>query len=659
MDITFGGLGDLPDDLCGKMTGKGSLVDIRNVIDGGCSDLSKAWAERRDGQHESIANAGPMADLPPVPQKSDVDRQKIIREAEKLLMRRGSTDQLNQFLSLAFDGRPIPDDPQIQALYEEAGLLGNVFLDRRVFATCDEVKVFWKKYKNHYVDLLLASDACKGCALCIDRCPMTGLRVVEKIDYTPDLLSELRAKLAMAGKCSSDTSIETKEQLQEIFLSKSAAPHQRGVQASFTTPKPLNREEVTRKLTMEAGRREKERAQDARTLEAEKELRPMLRTLHELLLTGSDLSTIRRSFEQKGFPRENIEKYNSELRALLGDYLVRSGLKVVPTLYDRCDECKGFLAKRQSLRPELAEKFEKCNGCNHNNGVRCRMLSCGLINSDEVPPLDVRKIAIYNLKDSQLISSAEASQSEQIEISQPIKGIKMAFQLIDSRHSRTPARTAAASGQRPEMQLKRLNAALPDAVGRAAKALEEGMSCSVVEMLLGRESSSGEAETTVGVALRSLKSIDANQLDYCMARKYPVDSSRIKIVRSKKCLTCEYGRDRMHCAAQGALFSDDLNVSDDLTEANKEAQEVQSYFAGTEIKVEIDKKPYKAPLEIEIENAGKDLVVDAGTRGADPVPNILTSMQQGAEMPVEIDPPQAHARPLKIEGLNPGFDIDV
>jgi hypothetical protein len=115
----------------------------------------------------------------------------------------------------------------------------------------------------------------------------------------------------------------------------------------------------------------------------------------------------------------------------------------------------------------------------------------------------------------------------------------------------------------------------------------------------------------------------------------------------------------MHCAAQGALFSDDLNVSDDLTEANKEAQEVQSYFAGTEIKVEIDKKPYKAPLEIEIENAGKDLVVDAGTRGADPVPNILTSMQQGAEMPVEIDPPQAHARPLKIEGLNPGFDIDV
>ena len=116
--------------------------------------------------------------------------------------------------------------------------------------------------------------------------------------------------------------------------------------------------------TDHGGRTQGERAaQDARTLEAEKELRPMLRNLHELLLTGSDLSTIRRSFEQKGFPpRKNIEKSNTELRAILRDSLVRSGLKIVPALYDRCEECREFLARRQSLRPKLAASFEKCQG---------------------------------------------------------------------------------------------------------------------------------------------------------------------------------------------------------------------------------------------------------------------------------------------------------
>ena len=118
MDITFGGLGDLPDYLCGGMTGRGSSVDSRDVIDGGCTDLSKVWADRKDGQLELIVNSGPMADLPAGSKKNDVDRQKIIRDAQRLLMKGGSRDQLNQFLSLAFDGRPAPDDPQIQALYE-------------------------------------------------------------------------------------------------------------------------------------------------------------------------------------------------------------------------------------------------------------------------------------------------------------------------------------------------------------------------------------------------------------------------------------------------------------------------------------------------------------------------------------------------------------
>ncbi|MBN2035375.1 MAG: hypothetical protein JW768_01410 [Chitinispirillaceae bacterium] len=451
---------------------------------------------------------------------------------------------------------------------------------------------------------------------------------MEKIDYTPELLSGLRSKLAMAGKCSADTPIETKERLREIFLSKPTPLHQRGVAASITTQKSFDQDEVSRKLAIEAKRREKERSKDARALETATELRPMLRCLHELLLTGSDLLTVRKSFEQRGFAQKSIEKYNTELRSLLSDSLVRSGLKVLPSLYDRCGDCKEFLARRQSLRPKLAARFEKCQGCNHNSdGVGCRLMSCSFINPGEVPPLEVRKIALYNLKEKQLISSTESSKSELIEQFRPLEGLKKAFQLVDSRRSIAPVRTAAVSGQRPEMQFKRLKTTGLDAVGDDA-------------------------------ARYSRAEIDADELHHCMVKRYPVNPSATKIIRSGKCMGCDFGKDGMRCAAQGVPFADEMKVSDDISEANKEGREIRSYFAGTEIKVEIDKKPLKKMLEIEVENAGKNLVVDSGRRSADPAPDILLSMQ-GAEMPVEIDPPRTYAPPLVIGGLNAGFNIDV
>ena len=158
--------------------------------------------------------------------------------------------------------------------------------------------------------------------------------------------------------------------------------------------------------------------------------------------------------------------------------------------------------------------------------------------------------------------------------------------------------------------------------------------------------------------LYSIAFVNANELRHCMIQKYPLNPSATKIIRSGKCLGCEYSKNGMRCAAQGVLFSDEMNVSDDVTEANKEAREIQSYFAGcSNMVVEIDEKSIKRPIEIEIPNPGEGLIVDSGDRSVDTMPGIMASLGQ-AEMQLEIDPPRTCASPLKIGGLNKGFDID-
>jgi hypothetical protein len=658
MDMTFGSLGTLPDDLIGKCSQKlGTADEIKPAS--GRSELSDVWADYMNDGISLVNNTGAMADRPPETTREVSENiGKIFNDARKIMMKGGNRQLLKQFLSFAL-GDPIKaDDSRINELLCEFGLIGNVYLDRKAFENCDDLKYFWRKYRNPTAEFLLGNELCRTCEKNINFCPKAGLRVVESIDYTPELLERYKGKLSLCGKCGSGVMIENKEQLRKAFLSEPTQKTQSSVAPKAAPKSILSKEEITTKLENEARRKADDARGQLNLLEAERELKPVLRYLQELLLTGSDLNTVRDSFERKGFPRNIIEKYAKKISILLKDEFIRCGLKINPELYERCEDFRTYLSANKNIRPKFVVKTGKCPSCNNNNGIGCRLFGTTFIEPGAVPPVEIRQIAINNFKEKSLISQAEVNQYELIEQFQPGAGIKEALQLIDKRSSRSPLQIADVSGQLPASQKFRFRGE-ELMTWQCMNALNSGVKLSSIEKKLELEASPDSVASIINSAVSSLKTVTGDQLDYCMVRKYPLNPD-CNLVPAEKCSSCKHGADKMYCKVQRLAFRN--NVIDQLKALpdnnDSVTREIQSYFEGCEMTVDIDPRVGANLLEIEMPCPGEDLVVDSGSRTVDPTQAVIASMGS-AEMVVEIDPPRKMERPLKIGSLGPNFDVEV
>jgi hypothetical protein len=658
MDITFGNLGTLSDDILGKNNQKsGTTIESNSVSK--TLELSDAWSDFESNGLSLVRNSGAMADRPPETSKKMIENMgSILSDSRKIMMKGGSLQELKQYLRFAVKNDKNLNDPRVKDLLSEYGLLGNVYLDRRVFASCNELKDFWREHRNPTAEFLLGAELCRTCEKTIDFCPKIGLKVAESIDYTSELLEKFKSKLALCGKCRLGEVIENKEQLRRAFIAELAPESRPTVLPKAVPAAAISQEEITASLEAEKRRKADEARDQQRLLEVERDLRPILRSLQELMLTGADLNTLRESFERKGFSRDIIGKNVGTISWLLKDGLIRCGQKIIPGLYEKCEDCREFLAAHRNIRPRFAVKQKRCSGCIHNNGIGCRLFVSSFLEPGGTAPLEARRIAIDNLKEKTLISHAEANRSELIEQFQPGEGIKEALQLIDKRSSLSPVRTVDVSGQVPMTQNQR-STGNELTIWKCLNALGTGMKLSTIEKHLEGALDHASVETALNEALCSLKAIKTDQLDFCMIKKYPLNSD-CKLVRAEKCSTCNQGSDKMHCKVQGLAFCH--NIIDQLSalpdNENAEGREIQSYFEGSEMTIAIDPMIKKQSLDFELLNPGEDLLIDSGSRSVDPTPAIISSMGS-AEMVVEIDPPRKMERPLKIGSLGPNFDVEV
>lgn len=655
--MTFGSMGQLPDDLFSSNPARGTDSCDHNEPGVDFSGLSQIWGDQKDKNIGLVGNTGALADHPAIEKATeDIDKAKIISGARKFMMTGGSRQQLDQFLAL--NGQDASTDPGIAGLYDELGLIGNVYMRRDTFDRCEDLKTFWHRHKNPFVEYLYTSEACKGCNLNIDRCPKSGLIVKDSIEYSPKMLADYQQKLVLSGKCDSAMAIDTKEALRTAFLAEPRPQTQRSSTRAPNLKPALSHDELTMKAAAEGKRKDDERQQESLMFARETELKPILRFLQEQMLTGSNLDTLHDSFGRKGFSREIVNKYFDEIKDLLGDDLVRLGLKIVPELYPNCESVKKFMTANQNIRPKLAVAFQKCMACNHNNGIGCRLLSCSLIKPDEIAPIDVRQLAICNLKDRSLLSPTEASQLELIELVQPGQGLKRASQLIDGRKSRTPIRVADAGGQLPRSQELR-SAGNSSVILQCVKAINLGFAISSIERKLQTKLASETVKVVIDSAVNLAKTIKAEQLDYCMVRKYPLNSD-CQIVFAEKCLPCPHNSNKILCKQQGLVFQMDplIELEYDLEDFNSEAREIQGYFKDSKLEVEINGTPDKKPMDFELDNLGSDMVVGCDNR-RNSVDTILSSLRS-AELDVEIDSPREGVKPLGVQDLGTSsFDLNM
>lgn len=645
--LTFESMGDLPNEWFEKPSGDHLTLD----------DLSRLWSDPRLGSTTLINNTGPIVDTPVAIKSSaggssSPNSQQIVRNAQRHLMAGMSLARLHDWLSLECESNDYMDIPEIRNLVASAGLLGNVFLVRSAFKNCDDLGRFWKENRNRNAEFLMCDTDCHHCPLNAGRCPKIGLIVTDSIEYTPELMTRYASKLSIMGKCKSAQKISSVDDLQAAFL-KDFTPA-----TSVPVPKRITKPVLSSDLisdTLEKMAKEKSEKQLREHFSNEAiAIRPILRSLHEILLSGVDMESVKTGFRRRAFASDLIQKYSNEIRVLLSDTAVRAGLKVIPGLYDTCDALATFLHKNQSLKPQFSVKRSKCTGCNHNNGIGCRTLGTKFYSSSDQLQLTVAKNALESLKEKNYLSNDEAQLFSKTEGDSPGQGIRKAFQLIDSRKSRMPVKSFNAIGQK-------LNAnnefvlSVESGVDQVDSLLRTGKSLAEIGGILKPQWSKVQTLKIVESALWAQKTIRANQIDHCKSGRHNFDP-KCKLQKSSKCTSCSL-QDGFKCTAQQLVFTDEF--TDTLTDANRESRETQSFFNGSEMVVNIDPKIKRPEIDVELKNeSGEWICLEDNPLVNDPLHGVLPKLSR-TDISLDIDAPPIETKPIDINLTGGDFDPTI
>src|SRR5271157_40862 len=191
-----------------------------------------------------------------------------------------------------------------------------------------------------------------------------------------------------------------------------------------------------------------------------------------------------------------------------------------------------------------------------------------------------------------------------------------------------------------------------NAVRWAMKELSKGRT--VTELRTMIEKKYPDYVTIVDDAIGRVRIIGADSLDTCGSEQF-VFSPNVEFVKGEKCKTCEYAG-IIGCNKHDLEFSETrMSLSGLNDEVSPEAEEILSYFRDSKLEIIIDPPVEKPPLDIELENLGKDMEVDVGKENS--LGNIDGIFDETPpEMDVDI-PPLPRYDDIDVSGLDVGMDL--
>jgi hypothetical protein len=384
---------------------------------------------------------------------------------------------------------------------------------------------------------------------------------------------------------------------------------------------------------------------------------PVARQISEWFLKQIDWNIMNRE-AVKEYPDKAVFKNAlAFLHDLSDPVLLISGIAAYPELYSSCEQCLSFLHDNH-IHVLYVVPISKCADCKYS---QIQPRTCSFFNAkifgiwidDEdcnsvITELFAKnRLTASNCQELKNIPDANDRLSKALKIAArlPIKRSDWTRPIKKEKTNSLAISAANFDGRE-------------NAVKSAMDILSNGKTITEVKNHLAINYK--DSDGILNDAIARVRIITADTLDTCLTEKY-IFSPGLELIKAEKCRTCDYAG-TVTCNKHDVIFADTTMTMNlcGLNQQSPEAQEILAFFANSKIEMDFNMPTRKPSLKIELENIGKDLVVDVGKKSTIGENfEIGTIFHDIPEMTVDVLPSPQNEDNLEILGLagNEGFDL--
>jgi hypothetical protein len=656
MEFQYPDMSDLSSDIMGN--------DLPNKIhpqgtQSSSPDLVESWCARPDGRADLIPNDITLLGNPDRRSKQReqaVEKAKSIKQARRLMISGKSLEEALQYIESHFPYAETQQDPEVRSLYDDLGLLGRTHVDRSAYDTCMQMRDHLRECRNRLPDLQLKIADCSSCEKHMaGYCPKTSLKLVDTVEYTPELLSRFEHKLRQFGIIPVTGVIRSKEDIRSLSMNPRSNPvREYYAPTPEQSPKATSPEIARALLEADENLRKKARMEAERARNSQ-EVAPILRQVYAMVrscrMDGKALAheMIRR------FDQETLQNCQVHITEMLSDARVWTGLIYYPGFFSSCREANLFVQKNH-IGATYAMAVSGCKqSCVHSVNGMCTMLHMRILGRGEKIPARVISQRIDDLNSRGLISSTDAARYKRMEQEQYLKGLSCAVRACRSNPTSAISSTRVPSHEWAPLSGTRATAHLA-AVEWAKGQLENGATTLKLKEMLSEKTSRDKAETIVSEAVYCLQAIRSSSVDDCLQTSYMFRPG-CKLIASPKCYSCPYER-TIGCAKLGLAYVDDDTGALLSDHEVSESAEIKSFFASPEMRVLVDPPKRESP-QIDIADFGQDASMVLQPPKPLPRDSDPTGLEiyRGSYLDAVDVPDVQYAPGLDIEGMSDGMDI--
>ena len=656
MEFQYPGMADLSSDIMGdELPNKVHLQGTQL----GSPDLVESWCARPDDRAVLIPNDITLLgkqDTRAKEQEQAAAKAKSIKHARRLMISGRTIEEVLQYIESHIPYVQTQSDLDVRSLFDDIGLLGRTHVDRSAYDTCLQMRDHLRESKNRLPDLQLRISDCNKCDKHMEGfCPKTGLKLVDTVEYTPELFRQFERKARQFGIIPVTGTIKSKEDIRSLRMNPWSNPVREYYAPTPEQSAKATGPEIARALLEADENRRKKVRSEAERARNNREVAPILRQVYAMVRScGMDGKALAQEMKRR-FDQETLQNCQAHLTELLSDPRVWTGLIYYPGFFSSCKESNLFVQKHR-LGATYAMAVPGCKqSCVHNVNGMCTMLHMRILGRGEKIPARVILQRIDDLNSRGLISSTDAARYKRVEQEQYLKGLSCAVRACRSNP------TSAISSPRDQFHewapLSGTKATAHLAAVEWAKGqLENGATTLNLKEMLSERTSRDEAEAIVSEAVYGLQAIRSSSVDDCLQTSYMFQPG-CKLIASPKCFSCPYER-TIGCAKLGLAYVDDETGALLSDHEVPESVEIKSFFASPEMRVHVDPPKRESP-QIDIADFGQDasMVLQPPRplpKDSDPT---CSRIYHGSYLDAVDVPDVQYAPGLDIEGMNDGMDI--
>jgi hypothetical protein len=547
---------------------------------------------------------------------------------------KGVVDTAKKAMMLGVSGKPLADKlaslyhpslieaakPELRKIAEEQGLLGNVYLDMSVFASCEEAARVLGNNKVRLARYVVGNPYRQACSSHKGGfCKCLRKKVVASMNYDDAIFSEYTDHLRIAKILGPQEKIASKEELRTALFQVRKAEVVESTQATsiksedYAAAKKAFDEEIESNTKAIEGMAQVTREADAR---------PVLAFIQNEMLKGKMGFYLKEAIEKK-FPENIIAKYAPYIKKMAALQGLIGNVYVDVSMYKTAEEAIAAI-KNATTSPMYLIQSAKKNKFDNTLEKVAKATGCVELPRDGKIESKVAGSYIDDLQFSNKISSENANLLRKTLNAgeNPIQVLRDAF--VTAMNHKSEVREGGVPGYFHQMTSKK-SVNRENLKQAAYQAINAGIPLDKVESKIASVVPTTEAVGMIRSILASVKEVDANCLPDCTTEKYLFNKSAFMIQRDK-CKGCIY-HSCSSCLQTGLRFKGASDVEGDLIKIDAKTKKVlfdeNPDEARSDMKQEYDlSSPYGSGSSVALDKmrdkeASLDVDVSFGAEGID------------------------------------------